>query len=88
MKYTYYISISKVANTHHILHNGTCQIYLSHKEDMIAIGRHEQFIVALNMARNNFKKVTPCPKCILKRRLYNLASSKRGPVPIKHLPDM
>ena len=84
MKYTYYISISKVDNTYHILHNATCQIYLSHKEDMIAIGRHEQFNTALAIARNNFKKVSPCAKCILKRRLYNLAESKRGPVPIKH----
>lgn len=88
MKYTYYISISKIENTHHVIHNGTCPFYLSNKDDMILLGRHEQFVVALSIARNNFKKVSPCPKCILKRRLYNVAASKRGPIPVRHLPEI
>lgn len=87
MKYTYYISISKIDNIHHMIHNATCKVYLQNKEDMIPIGRHEQFSVALSIAKNNFKKVLPCSRCILKRRLYNIAHAMRGPTPLKHLSE-
>lgn len=86
MKNTYYISISKT-NDNHILHNATCRIYSENKEDMILIGRYEQLVIALGVSRNNFRKVTPCPQCVLKCRLYHFSRPRQERVPVRHLPE-
>lgn len=84
MKFTYYLSPAEDDKGFRFLHNATCQFYLQNKETMLPLGRHEQFRVVLDIARGIARKVTPCPKCVLRRRLYNLAPSKRVPVPVRH----
>lgn len=85
-KKTYYISISQ-SNMFHILHNGTCKLLNEHMDDMIRLGEYEDLVIALSIARNNYKKVLPCSKCVLKHKHRNTDIEKKLPVPIRHLPE-
>ncbi|MEL7698374.1 MULTISPECIES: hypothetical protein [Pantoea] len=75
MKNMYYISISKVANNH-VVHNGTCIHVRNNAEDMILLGEFGQLFLALGIARNNFKSVTPCEECLIPKRAATCLAKK------------
>lgn len=60
---TWYLSISKDSDGYHTLHKNTCR-FCNTSEEMILIGSYEQEVIALDVASNNFGKVSPCITCI------------------------